>query len=164
MNKNFKSDFSLIPIIKEGKSGWKYRPATWPSEIDPKVHLLFDNISDDDIDYSRHKLRNDMLQHCKIVKEGNNIIMKPGDGFNYNIKRISKNNKLTNMDEHIDNENIPHNMKCIICMTNKKTHAIIPCFHVVACSICASLLYDDNNKKCPLCNSPFNEPLKKLFF
>lgn len=159
---SFKSDFSLIPIIKKDNPNWEYRPATWTSDIDPFVHDLFDGINDDMNDdniitYNRQKIRNNMLQHCTIVKENDKIIMKPGDGFDYDVKRISEHNKINNND-------IPHNMLCIICLNNKKTHAIIPCFHVVACSMCAQILYNQQNKRCPLCNVDFTDEPKKLYF
>lgn len=154
---NFKSDFSLIPVVKKDNPNWEYRSATWSSEIDSMVHDLYDGKNDDEITYDRHKFRNNMLQHCKIVKEGDLIIMKPGDGFDYDVKKVSERNK-------INNDDVPHDMLCIICMNNKKTHAIIPCFHVVACFMCAQVLYNQSNKKCPLCNEVFTEEPKKLYF
>lgn len=165
------SDFSLIPVIKENKEGWEYRVATWSLGIDPYVHQLFDKERIDPIHYQRAKIRNGQVQHCTIMIENDRIVMKPGDGFDYYVRRDSENNKLDNDDDHgngndsddkTDNENIPHDLVCDICLTNKKTHVVIPCFHLVACSKCAIEL--SKRDECPICKCKMKEPMRKIFF
>jgi len=96
------------------------------------------------------------------VKENDQIIMKPGDGFDYVIKKVSINNREPDEDS-IDNTVIPHDILCLICLQNKRTHVIIECFHVVACAECAKLIHE-NSHECPLCRKPITNPLKKLYF
>lgn len=79
MTEQFHSDFKLIPLNKRNHPNWEYRPATWPHEIDPLVHKLFDGEINGPICYTRKKNRNNIIQNCKIVKYPNNdIIMEPG--------------------------------------------------------------------------------------
>ena len=39
---------------------------------------------------------------------------------------------------------------CVICLTNKRTHAIFPCRHVCLCADCAVQLREQTNR-CPIC-------------
>ena len=39
---------------------------------------------------------------------------------------------------------------CVICLTNKRTHAIFPCRHVCLCADCAVMLREQTNR-CPIC-------------
>lgn len=158
---NFVSDFSLFPIKKLGRPGWEFRKATWPSIVDPEVHkLIDDNNNNHKIKYLRKKIRDGTLQQCIIIKEGDKVIMKPGDGWDFIIRKDSENNK----EYDIDNANIPHDIKCLICLDNKRTHMIPTCFHVVACAQCAFKLYQLDKKECPICRVEYNSPLQKLFF
>jgi hypothetical protein len=157
------SDFHLIPISKEGKSGWEYRVATWPiDQVDPKVHLLFDDKSIDPVKYQRKTFRDDTLQNCIILKENGRIVMKPGNNYHYYVKKVSENNKtLDNLDT--DDDTIPHNMVCDVCMSNKKTHLLIECGHCCMCGICAIQVYNDT-KKCPICTEDIlSQPIKIIF-
>lgn len=162
MNNNFKSDFSLFPIKRLDVPGWEYRIATWPSTIDKKVHKLFDGQNNDLIEYPRMKIRDGKIQNCKIVKEGDDIILEPGDGWNFLIKRDSYNNREPN--DEIDDNDIPHDIKCLICFTNKRTHVIPSCFHVVSCVECAKILETMEKKECPICRTQYEGTLKRLFF
>ena len=156
---SFKSDFSLFPIKHLGKAGWTYKPATWPSDVDPEVHNLFDGKSTDSIYYTRitiHKIR---TQYCEISKQGNDIIVKPGDGYNFLVRKDSVNNKQI----EIDDSSIPHDIKCVICLMNKRTHAVKECGHVVMCVLCAKQQYETNGE-CPICRTKMDEFPIKLFF
>ena len=156
---SFKSDFSLFPIKKLGRSGWEYRVATWPKEIDPVIHKLFDGEIDGPVNYIRKKNYDGKIQNCRVLKRDDyDYVMEPGDGYDFIVRKDSDNNK-----EDVDNDSIPHDMLCLICMDNKKTHVIVPCFHVVSCASCAPLLFA-NKKECPLCKNKYTEPLKKLYF
>src|SRR5271170_1804696 len=110
---DFRSDFSLFPIKKIGVLGWEYRVATWPTEIDQQVHELFDGKKNSPIIYNRKNNRNGIMQNCKIVKKNNEVLMEPGDGWDYLIRMDANNNKLTN---DTDDKTIPHDMKCVICL------------------------------------------------
>lgn len=46
------------------------------------------------------------------------ILFAPGDGFNYHVKRYTSKNK----ESEINNDEIPHEMMCVICLENKITH------------------------------------------
>ena len=39
---------------------------------------------------------------------------------------------------------------CVICLTNRRTHAIFPCRHVCLCADCAVMLREQTNR-CPIC-------------
>ena len=62
------SDFSLFPIKKLGRPGWEYRKATWPLEVDPEVHKIFDQDDDAEeaIHYTRITNHNVRSQYCKV--------------------------------------------------------------------------------------------------
>ncbi len=163
MNSDLESDFHLIPICKVNNPNWEYRIATWPvDQVDPKVHLLFDGKSIEPVKYQRKTFRDGLLQNCKVVIENGVIIMKPGNGFDYYVKKVSENNKTLD-DVKIDNESIPHNMMCDVCMANKKTHLLPDCGHCCMCEICATELFN-NAKKCPICQEDMvKQPLKIIF-
>lgn len=157
---SFVSDFSLFPIKKLGKPGWEYRKATWPSEVDPEVHKIFDGKSTDDVYYTRTTIHNARTQYCKVTKVGNDIIMEPGDGYNFMVRKDSTNNKE---DEEIDDSVVPHDIICVICMTNKRTHAVKECGHVSMCHICAKKQFEVN-AECPICRVEMIDFPIKLFF
>ena len=157
------SDFLLIPIQKLNNPNWKWRVATWPvKQVDPHVHELIDNERLDPVKYQRLRLRDSKIENCQIIKDGDKIIMKPGNGFDYFVKKVSENNKIIKNDK-IDNNNIPHNMKCDVCLDNKKTHVLLDCNHVCLCEPCSVKIYN-NLKKCPICNTPMTKPALKLIF
>ncbi len=162
---NFVSDFSLFPIKHVGKPGWEYRKATWPKEVDPEVHKIFDDpTTNDSVHYTRitnHKARS---QYCKVSKINNEVIMEPGDGYNYLVRRDSNNNKNDDETEvTIDDAVIPHDIICVICMSHKRTHAVKECGHVSMCYICAKQQFEINGE-CPICRTKMDEFPIKLFF
>jgi len=160
MSQPFHSDFKLIPNVKRNQPNWEYREATWPQEIDPLVHKLIDGDITGPICYTRKKNRNNTIQNCKIVKYPNgDIIMEPGDTFNYHVKRYETKNKQS----EINNDEVPHEMMCVICLENKITHVLYDCNHFVLCGKCADIIYNDD-QKCPMCREEMTMKPGKLFF
>ena len=158
---SFVSDFSLFPIQKLGNPKWYFRKATWPDNVDPEVHNLIDGKSTDPIYYTRTTIHQPRTQYCKISKQANDIIVEPGEGYNYVVRKDSTNNKETEVE--IDDTVIPHDIKCVICLTNKRTHAVKECGHVVMCIICAKQQYETNGE-CPICRAKMLQFPIKLFF
>lgn len=158
---SFTSDFSLFPIKKWGNANFSYRKATWPKEVDPEIHKIVDNITTDPIYYTRTTFHNARTQYCKVSKQGSDVIVEPGDGYNFIVRRDSNNNKLK--EEIVDDNAIPHEMMCVICMANKRTHAVIECGHVSMCYVCAKLQHDTNHD-CPICRVEMKSFPIKLFF
>jgi len=156
---SFKSDFSLFPIQKQGKLGWEFRIAKWAEEIDMEVHNIFDGKTTDSVFYTRTTLHNPRTQYCEIKKEGDQIMMKPGDGYNFIVRKDSEHNKKEEQDDTV----IPHDMLCVICIEHKRTHAIKECGHVSMCHACSKTIYD-TTKKCPICKTIMTEAPIKLFF
>ena len=156
---SFTSDFSLFPIKKLGNPKFVFRKATWPANVDPEVHDLIDGKSNDPIYYNRVTVHQPRTQYCKISKQANDIIVEPGEGFNYIVRKDSTNNKI----EEIDDTVVPHDMKCVICLSNKRTHAVKECGHVVMCVVCAKQQYEANGE-CPICRTEMLEFPIKLFF
>jgi hypothetical protein len=155
------SDFFLIPLEKQDNPNWEWRVATWPvSQVDPYVHDLFDGLRLDPVKYQRARYKDGKIENCEILKDGEDIIMKPGNGFNYLVKRVSFNNKSHTS---IDQKEIPHDMKCDICMDSKKTHVLLDCNHVSLCELCSIHIYN-TTKLCPICNTPMTKPPLKLIF
>lgn len=159
INMSFISDFSLFPIQKIGKPNWFYRKATWPSNVDPEVHDLFDNKNNDPIYYYRTTIHQPRTQYCKIYKQGTDIIVEPGEGYNYLVRRDSTNNKEIEIDDSV----VPHDIKCVICLSNKRTHAVKECGHVAMCIACAKQQYEMKGN-CPICRVDMMEFPIKLFF
>ena len=166
---NFVSDFSLFPIKHLGQPGWEYRKATWPKEVDPEVHKIFDETdplinANNIVHYTRitnHKARS---QYCKVSKINNDVIMEPGDGYNFLVRKDSTNNKDEEEKEAvIDDSVVPHDIICVICMTHKRTHAVPECGHVSMCSICAKTQFETNGE-CPICRVKMDDYPIKLFF
>jgi len=157
---NFISDFSLFPIKHLGQQNWQYRKATWPPEVDNEVHKIINGKSDDPVYYNRTTIRDKRSQYCKISKQPNNdIVVDPGDGYLFLVRKDSTHNK----EDEIDDSVIPHDMICVICLTNKRTHAVLECGHVSMCSVCAKQQYD-TNQECPICRIPMSQLPIKLFF
>ena len=153
------SDFSLFPILKLGKPGWEYRKATWPEDIEEQVHKMFDGISMDAINYDRMSVRGNKMQNCKICIVDGNIHVQPGDGFDYLVRRDS----LINKEVIIDETDIPYDLKCIICMTNKKVYAVKECGHVLFCQTC-SVDVCKMTDTCPVCRTVIKDKFIRLFF
>ena len=156
---SFTSDFSLFPIKKQGIIGWSFRKAFWPKEIDPEVHDLFDGKTTESVFYTRTTIRNPRTQYCEVTKENDLIIMKPGDGYNFLVRKDSTINKKIEQDD----STIPHDMLCVICIAFKRTHAVKECGHVSMCHECSKAIYD-TTKKCPICKVLIESPPIKLFF
>ena len=57
--------------------------------------------------------------------------------------------KVTLCDKYEDDEE--DDTKCIICMTNAKTQAMIPCGHLCLCSSCLPNVIDFVKPQCPMC-------------
>ena len=158
---SFTSDFSLFPIKKLGIPGWEYKKATWAPEIDKKVHQLFDGSIDENITYKRKRNFDGKEQECEIVKKGTmTFIMKPGDGYNYLIKRNSYKNNKDKKDG--EDDDIPHDLLCLICQDSKRSYSL-ECGHVVSCAECADLLFQ-GPKKCPICRKQFYNKPTRLYF
>jgi len=177
-----------------GKKGWEYRKATWPVEMDNAVHEIFDKKRKPPLSYLRKRWRDGKFENCKIEKDDEyGWMVKPGNGYDFLIKRDSKYNRKANIDnikfEDLDpdtyfpkeimdkiirkkrkKENpetdgvILTDVKCLICLDKTRTHVVPDCFHVVACEGCAKKLWTKTNKKCPVCRHPFTQKLKKLYF
>jgi len=192
MSKRKRSDFSLFPIKHIGKKYWEYRPATWPIEMDVAVHKLFDKKRNPPLHYIRKKRFNGKFQNCSIEKDDEyGFIVKPGDGYNFLIRRDTFHNKEVDLDDlPFDQENLSPDtffpkevmkkiikmkkkkknpngpvltdLKCLICLTNNRDHVVPGCFHVIACKDCAKNL--PNHGTCPICRKHYTEKLKKLFY
>lgn len=157
---NFQSDFKIMPVAKIGNPNWEYRIATWPQEIDPLVHKLYDKETNDPICYTRKTFKDNRIQNCKIVRKQNgDVIIEPGDGSSYHVKRYGTKNKPV----EINNNEIPHEMLCVICKTNKVTHVIYECNHFIMCGECSKVLFEQD-PKCPLCRGEIRMAPGKLFF
>jgi hypothetical protein len=170
MANNFVSDFSLFPIKKLGKPGWAYKKATWPMEIEPEVHKLYNDEIPGPIYYNRLKLRDNTMERCKICKCGDDIHVEPGNGWDYLVRIDSLNNVVVdivnaapNGDDVMDNPNALQQLDCVICLTNKRTHIIKDCSHFVMCQECSINVFN-NDKKCPMCRCEMKVPAKKVFF
>lgn len=158
----FISDFSLFPIKKYGVPGWEYRKATWPEAVESCVHDIFDDINLEPIHYTRTTIYDKRIQYCKVSKQGNDVIMEPGDGYNFWVRRdtlLHKKEKEIKIDDSV----VPHTMVCKICLTNKMTHAVKECGHVSMCAICANEIYK-TQKECPICRTKMTSYPIKLFF
>ena len=163
MQNKFKSDFEMMPETKINKPGWNFRPATWTSETDPLVHKLLEDKIQGPIVYTRKRWRDDVTQNCSIYKNNNELFMNPGDDYIYKIQKVAINNREPDQNI-IDNDNIPHELKCLICLDNKRTHMVTECNHVVACATCTASLMKMDPKKCPLCNTLIKKNLQKIYF
>ena len=71
---------------------------------------------------------------------------------------ISLNNSLPTRKE---NEVLRNDFTCVICLTNKRSHIIIPCNHICLCQNCAFRIRNQN--KCPICRK-VNIKVQKVFF
>ena len=156
----FKSDFSLIAIHEINKPGCDYKKATWPEDVDYEVHDIFDGKSNGPIYYSRTTFGDKKTQYCKIEKnKKNEIVVLPGDGWNFMVRRDTTNNKKTEDDD----ANVPHEMMCKICFDKKIIYAVKECGHASMCAVCAKEIYK-TKAECPICKKKMiNEPIK-LFF
>jgi hypothetical protein len=116
MNGGFVSDFSLFPIKKIGRPGWEFRKATWTQDIETEIHKLYNGKISGPVYYDKPRVRDGLLERCKICKCDDEIHVEPGNGYDY-IVRIDS---LNNVQIESDNETSPES-ECIICFTNKIT-------------------------------------------
>ncbi|KAJ8573748.1 hypothetical protein K7X08_010259 [Anisodus acutangulus] len=58
-----------------------------------------------------------------------------------------------------DCENNGSGKECVVCMTEPKDTAVLPCRHLCMCSGCANTLRLQSNR-CPICRQPFEELLE----
>lgn len=158
---HFKSDFSMFPISKIGRPGWEYRKATWPMDIDKEVHKLYNDEITGPIFYDRARFKDGVIERCEILKNDNDeIIVSPPNKFNYLVRIDSMNNIIKN-----DNDNgiANDNSDCAICFTNKRTHIVKECNHLIMCQECAIAVFN-TSKQCPSCRAEMKVPPKKVFF
>ena len=96
-----------------------------------------------------------VLINCyKIVKEGKEFV----SGVVKQIIRINGNYKIltnfygtsTNGDES----------ECLICLTEMKTVAVLPCRHVVYCGTCMKDISKKSKNDCPICRTAISSFLK----
>ncbi len=195
MKKYKRSDFSLFPINKIGKKFWEHRKATWPLDMEPTVHKLFDKKRAPPLNYLRRKGYDGQWQNCKIVKDDTyGLIVAPGNGYNFLIRRDTFCNREADIDDFpFDDEELSPDtffpkeimktiikrkkkkanpetggvvltdLKCLICLTNKRSHFIPECHHLVACKDCAKGLLTQTNKTCPVCRKKYARLSKMLF-
>ncbi|KAA8545085.1 hypothetical protein F0562_019869 [Nyssa sinensis] len=74
------------------------------------------------------------------------------DGVRYELREIYG---ISNSDESTINDN-DSGKECVICMTEPKETAVLPCRHMCMCSECAKALRLQSNK-CPICRQPIQE-------
>ncbi|XP_021839125.2 probable E3 ubiquitin-protein ligase LUL3 [Spinacia oleracea] len=74
------------------------------------------------------------------------------DGVRYELRDIYG---IGNSSSEGFNDDEP-GKECVICMTEPKNTAVLPCRHLCMCSDCAKELRLQSNK-CPICRQPFNE-------
>jgi hypothetical protein len=52
---------------------------------------------------------------------------------------------------------------CVICLVQKSSHIMLPCGHVCVCDVCAGLMKQFRERKCPKCRTVLTH-VKKAFF
>ncbi|KAL0347965.1 UNVERIFIED_CONTAM: putative E3 ubiquitin-protein ligase LUL4 [Sesamum angustifolium] len=77
------------------------------------------------------------------------------DNARYELREIFG---ISNSDEAAIND-MESGKECIICMTEVKNTAVLPCRHMCMCSDCAKELRIQSNK-CPVCRQPIEELLE----
>lgn len=85
--------------------------------------------------------------HVKVVKQ---ILWV--DGVRYELRELYG---LGSSSAEGYNDNDP-GKECVICMTEPKDTAILPCRHLCMCNECARALTHQSNK-CPICRQPIEE-------
>ncbi|XP_070037030.1 probable E3 ubiquitin-protein ligase LUL4 isoform X1 [Nicotiana tomentosiformis] len=77
------------------------------------------------------------------------------EGVRYELREIYG---ISNSDETTVNDE-ESGKECVICMTEPKDTAVLPCRHMCLCSECAKALRHQSNK-CPICRQPIEELLE----
>jgi hypothetical protein len=52
--------------------------------------------------------------------------------------------------------------ECVVCLTERKSHAMVPCGHACACEACASSIMA-STRECPVCRASVSQALKIFF-
>ncbi len=162
----FVSDFSLFPIQKLGRPGWEYRKATWPQSVETEVHKLYNKEITGPILYDRPRMKDGLLENCKICRHNDEIHVEPGNNFDYLVRIDSLNN--VNVDvvavvDDINDDNGLQNLECVICLSNNRTHIIKECNHLILCQDCAIKIFNAD-RKCPLCRKGMLSLPTKVYF
>merc|ERR1711968_17398 len=50
--------------------------------------------------------------------------------------------------------------KCVVCFTEERNSAFLPCGHGVCCFDCAEKIYKDRDAKCPMCRASIDKVIK----
>ncbi|KAK7832271.1 putative e3 ubiquitin-protein ligase lul4 [Quercus suber] len=74
------------------------------------------------------------------------------DGFRYELREIYG---IGSSEAEGFDDSDP-GKECVICMTEPKDTAVLPCRHMCMCSECAKALRLQSNK-CPICRQPIEE-------
>ncbi|CAI9764286.1 unnamed protein product [Fraxinus pennsylvanica] len=77
------------------------------------------------------------------------------DGVRYELREIYG---ISSPDETAISD-VDSGKECVICMTEEKNTAVLPCRHMCMCSDCAKELRLQSNK-CPICRQPIQELLE----
>jgi hypothetical protein len=57
-------------------------------------------------------------------------------------------------------EEDPSLSECVVCLTNKRELAILPCRHMCVCRTCAAECIRSQDSRCPICRNPAQALLK----
>ena len=52
---------------------------------------------------------------------------------------------------------------CVVCMDERKQHAMVPCMHVCVCEACALRLLEAQTPHCPVCRTPVKRTTRVFF-
>ncbi|KAI4317751.1 hypothetical protein L6164_025596 [Bauhinia variegata] len=74
------------------------------------------------------------------------------DGIRYELRELYG----IGSSSEVDFEDNEPGKECVICMTEPKDTAVLPCRHMCMCSECAQALRHQSNK-CPICRQPIEE-------
>ncbi|CAI0559757.1 unnamed protein product [Linum tenue] len=94
------------------------------------------------------KKKDDELFHVKVIRQ---ILWI--EGVRYELREIYG---LASGSEAEDFNDSEPGKECVICMTEPKDTAVLPCRHMCMCSECAKELRMQTNK-CPICRQPIEE-------
>ncbi|KAL9142652.1 hypothetical protein ABFS82_14G183800 [Erythranthe guttata] len=101
------------------------------------------------------------ISQAVLEKKGGNFQVKVikqilwTDGARYELREIYG---ISDADEGAVND-VDSGNECIICLTEVKNTAVLPCRHMCMCSDCAKELRLQSNK-CPVCRQPIEELLE----
>ncbi|XP_051145273.1 probable E3 ubiquitin-protein ligase LUL4 [Andrographis paniculata] len=121
--------------------------------------------SGDEVEHSREQVNTS--PHAQITqaiiekKDGGNFKVKVVkqilwiDGDRYELREIFG---ISNSEEAAVSD-VESGKECVICMTEVKNTAVLPCRHMCMCSDCAKELRLQSNK-CPVCRQPIEELLE----